>query len=56
MKQIDYDEVLKDAKNAKFKTLYDTIPFLRDLDKQERFKQIKKYKLITAWEGCRGLR
>jgi hypothetical protein len=49
-----YEKQKRKYKNLKFKTLYDTIPFLKDLDKQERFKQIKKYKLITAWEQNGG--
>ncbi|MCE7699535.1 MAG: hypothetical protein K8E24_012260 [Methanobacterium paludis] len=47
---IDYGKMYKDATKAKFKTLYDTIPFLQNKSKEERFKWIRYYKLKTAWE------
>jgi hypothetical protein len=43
-------EQLKQAKNKKFQTMYDRIPFLQDLTYDERTWWIRYYKLKHTWK------
>ncbi len=47
--KIDYKKLNQKSRNQKFKTLYERIPFLKDMAYRERTWWIRYYKLRTSW-------